>query len=65
MKRFALVLMAVSAPALLFAQQKKPDFSGTWKLDPQLTRFNGVEAPKALVMKIEHQEPQIHITMNA
>jgi hypothetical protein len=53
------MLALIAAPGAL--SEEKPDFSGTWKLDLQLTRFNDVEPPKSLIMKIDHQEPRIKI----
>src|SRR5574338_110715 len=44
--------------------QSKPDFSGTWKLDPLRSRFDKVQAPKESTMKIEQQGDQIHATIN-
>ena len=35
-----------------------PDFSGFWRLDSEASRFHG-PAPAALVMKIEHREPDL------
>jgi hypothetical protein len=55
-----LVVALITAPVAV--GQEKPDFSGTWSLDLQMTRFNGVEPPKALVLTIDHREPQISIT---
>jgi hypothetical protein len=54
--------MAVVLALALFAQKSnKPDFSGTWQLDVQRTRFGEVPQPKSLVIQIEHHEPQIRI----
>jgi len=41
----------------------KPNLSGTWKLDPLRSRFDAIPAPKSGMLKIEHQEPKIHITV--
>ena len=59
MTRLMLVLALIAAPVAIC--QEKPDFTGTWALDVQMTRFNGVEPPKALILKINHREPQIAI----
>jgi hypothetical protein len=54
------ILAAVSAVAL--ATEVKPDFSGTWKLDTQLSRFSKeVPAPKSMTMIIEQRDPKVHL----
>ena len=35
-----------------------PDFSGFWRLDPEASTFHG-PAPAALLMEIEHREPDL------
>ncbi len=57
------VLVAVFAVGLLAQKSAKPDFSGTWQLDVQRTRFGEVPQPKSLVLQIEHHEPEIQILM--
>jgi hypothetical protein len=42
---------------------EKPNLSGTWKLDPLRSRFDAIPAPKSGLLKIEHQEPKIHISV--
>jgi hypothetical protein len=39
----------------------KPDFSGTWQLDLERTRFGQVPQPKHLVIQFEHHEPQLRM----
>jgi hypothetical protein len=36
----------------------RPDFSGLWRLDAEASQFHG-PAPTALVMKIEHRDPDL------
>jgi hypothetical protein len=52
--------LAFSLPATRAAD--KPNLSGTWRLDPLRSRFESMPAPKSGVLKIEHQEPKIHIS---
>jgi len=54
---------AVLAMAPLSWAEQKPDFSGTWKLDPLRSRTDGIKEPKDLVLKIEHKGPAIHVSM--
>ncbi len=54
------VLFSVFVPHVV-AQTPKPDFSGTWQLDVQRTRFGEIPPPKSLLIQIEHHDPQIRI----
>ena len=63
MTRLMLVLALIAAPVAIC--QEEPNFTGTWALDVQMTRFNGVEPPKALILKIDHREPQMTIATEA
>ena len=63
MKQFwAMAALAVLGTAGVGAQQAKPDFSGTWKLDTLRSRFGDVPAPKSLVFEVEQHDPAIRIT---
>jgi len=54
-------IMAAWAIGLLAQQAGKPNFSGSWQLDPLRTRFGNIPQPQSLVIQIEHQEPKIRI----
>jgi hypothetical protein len=54
-------LFAISVAGIRAAE--KPNLSGTWKLDPLRSRFDAIPAPKSGLLKIEHQEPKIHIAV--
>ncbi len=60
MHKFALALLIVGAGLLWSAS--KPDYSGTWKLDPVRSRLAHEEDTK-LVFKMEHNEPAIRIVV--
>lgn len=49
------LLIAVAA----FAQDAKPDFSGTWKLNAAKSDFGQMPPPNSRTDKIEHKEPQV------
>ena len=52
------------AGAAIAAADAKPDFSGTWKLDPLRSRFNeSLPAPKSLILTISHNEPKLHLEL--
>ena len=59
---WAVGALAALAVAGCWAQQAKPDFSGTWKLDTLRSRFGDIPAPKSLVFEVEQHDPAIRIT---
>jgi hypothetical protein len=44
--------------------QNKPNYSGTWKLDPLRSRSEAVKQPKELVLKIQHNEPDLRLEIS-
>ncbi len=63
-----LMLAAAFAPIFLIsllipmmAEAQLPNFSGTWKLLPQLSNFATATPPKAMTMNIRHQEPALMV----
>ncbi len=59
-----LCAIVVISACVLFAQKSnKPDFSGTWQLDLQRTRFGNVPPPKNMVIQFEHHEPRVRIVV--
>ena len=40
----------------------KPDFSGSWKLDPQKSNFGPLPVPTKYERVVEHVGPAIHVT---
>jgi hypothetical protein len=58
------VLALLLVPATGMRANEKPNLSGNWKLDPQRSRFDTIATPKSGLLKIDHQEPKIHISVN-
>ena len=61
-----LMLAAVFAPIFLLllpmmAEAQLSNFSGTWKLLPQVSNFGTAPPPKAMTMNIRHQEPALMV----
>jgi hypothetical protein len=54
---FGLILLS----STLAWAQAKPNFSGTWKLDPLRSRSEAVKQPKDLVLKLQHEEPSVRL----
>jgi hypothetical protein len=54
------ILAAIGGAAL--AAGTKPDFSGTWKLDPLMSRFSkDLPPPKSRTITIQQHDPKLHI----
>jgi len=54
----ALMIAAiVCLGALIAAAQTKPNFSGSWKLNREKSKFAGGGGPDSLLIKIDHKEP--------
>jgi hypothetical protein len=49
-----LLLLAAALPALA-----KPDFSGSWKLNPAKSDFGEMPSPSSMTSTITHQEPNL------
>jgi hypothetical protein len=59
---FALVTaLMISAAALAAGGETKPDFSGTWILNPAKSRLE-MELPTKMIWVIEHRDPKITMT---
>jgi hypothetical protein len=58
---FAVCLLLLPA-ASPWAQDTKPNFSGTWNLDVAKSDFGGAPPPDSIVYVIEHKDPSLKIT---
>jgi hypothetical protein len=67
MKKGLLLLMGILSACLCFSDaggyldQKKPDFSGAWKFNPQKSKLQ-IPAPGSGVFHIDHKEPAFHLS---
>ncbi|HLJ49841.1 MAG TPA: hypothetical protein VKU01_27695 [Bryobacteraceae bacterium] len=59
--RTCLFVLAASA-VLSGASSSKPDFSGTWKMNPAKSSFGAMPAPAKYERHIDHKEPVIQMT---
>lgn len=57
-RRIVLGLLALTVVALA---ADKPDFTGTWKLDPSKSDFGQMPAPEKMERIIDHKDPAIKI----
>ncbi len=58
-----LIIAALSTSAIM-AAATKPDFSGSWQLDPLRSRYDAkVPAPKSGSLIIEHSDPNVRIEL--
>ena len=58
-----MLIVAMSAAVLAAA---KSDFSGTWQLNPEMSRFDKeLPAPKSMTLTIEHHEPKLHVEIRS
>jgi hypothetical protein len=66
MKRsLGIVILIVAMSGAVLAAAKS-DFSGTWQLNPEISRFNKeLPAPKSMTMTIEHHEPKLHVEIKS
>ena len=64
MQRMAGIWIAVLAASASFADAPKPDFSGTWQLDPLRSRYNPtVPAPKSATLMLEHHGSNLRVDL--
>ena len=64
MKRMFLIsILFVSLASLSWAQNdtKRPNFSGTWKLNIEKSEFGGLPAPSSWIQTIKHQGASFEI----
>jgi hypothetical protein len=54
-----IIAVIVCLCALTASAQTKPDFSGSWKLNKEKSKFEGNGGPDAILIKIDHKEPAL------
>jgi len=60
MKKLMSTLFVIAAAAGM-AMAANPDFSGTWKMDPDKSTFGPMPAPTSMVAKIDHKDPVLAV----
>lgn len=56
-----LTVVAAGAMAAVAADDKTPDFSGTWKLDTAKSDFGQMPPPDSVTLTIDHKEPKLKV----
>jgi hypothetical protein len=54
-----MALVAITVPLVAW---QKPNFTGTWRMDPSRSRFGTDRTPKSLVWEIQHRDPILKLT---
>ncbi len=64
-RRFYLLLVVIGVAAAVAAQTRpasKPNFSGTWKFNPQKSALQLPRVPSSSIFRIKHQEPSFELS---
>jgi hypothetical protein len=60
MKKLMSTLFVIAAASGM-AMAANPDFSGTWKMNPDKSTFGPMPAPGSIIEKIDHKDPVLSI----
>ena len=61
MKKLMSTLFVIAAAAGLALAADKPDFSGTWKMDPDKSVFGPIPPPTSMTRVIDHKDPAVKV----
>lgn len=61
-KNLAAAVLICLIAAAGWAQDARPDFSGTWTLDLAKSDFGPTPPPESMVLVVEHQDPNLKTT---
>ncbi|MEO8029075.1 MAG: hypothetical protein ABI823_21520 [Bryobacteraceae bacterium] len=59
--RRIIVVAALTLALAAMASAQKPNFSGTWKLDPAKSDFGPQPVPDTMSVKVTHDDPKLKI----
>src|SRR5260370_23828026 len=59
---FMKAVFAIAALASLAMAADKPNFTGSWKLDPDKSTFGPIPPPSSMTRKIDHTDPALNLT---
>jgi hypothetical protein len=62
MKRVMSTLLVIAAAAYA---ADKPDFSGTWKMDPDKSVFGPTPPPTSMTLIVDHRDPDISVNQSS
>jgi hypothetical protein len=65
MKTFMWALFVMGTAANIAVAADNPDFSGTWKLDPDKSAFGPMPPPTSLTLVIDHKEPAVSASQSS
>ena len=62
MKTLMKAVFTIAAFASLGIAADKPNFTGSWKLDPDKSTFGPIPPPSSMTRKIDHTDPALNLT---
>jgi hypothetical protein len=61
MKKLMSTVFVIAAAASMAIAADQPDFTGTWKMDPDKSTFGPLPPPTSITSKISHKDPNLTV----